>query len=440
MLSSTHHAHQAPHAHQTRTTRHTHPAHHADVVIVGAGVSGLAAAHHLIAAGVTVTVLEAADDPGGRMGTVSADGFRLDRIGQLLSTADNEPARTPGLAGLSLRPFAPGVLVHHDGRQLRAGALTPARALASGSLDQARLSAALGRLAALPEERLLARRERTALAALRLRGLPPRTVHGVLRPLLATLLRDPELGTSSRVADLALRTFARGRLAVPEGGARAQPDLLAAGLPSGTVRTGVRVRSVATNLVTTEEHGDFRCRSVLLATGARAAAELLPGLRVPAFHEVTVLHHATPAPLPWDGSLLLDGDPGWPVAHTAVMSAVDPTRAPAGRSLVTTTVLGPPPPTRTVASRLARLYGTSTRDWELLAVHHTPEAVPAMPPPHDLRRPVRVLAGLYVCGDHRDTNTVQGALRSARRAATAVLRDFGIPLPAAPEPALPVAA
>ncbi|WP_412078198.1 FAD-dependent oxidoreductase [Streptomyces xanthophaeus] len=417
-----------------------HAAHHADVVIVGAGVSGLAAAHHLIAAGVTVTVLEAADDPGGRMATESADGFRLDRIGQLLNTSYTELTRTPGLEGLTLRPFAPGVLVHTDGKQLRAGALTPARALASGSLDQARLSAALGRLAALPEERLLARPERTASAALRSRGLPPRTVNAVLRPLLATLLRDPELTTSSRVADLALRTFARGRLAVPEGGAAALPALLAEGLPPGTVRTGIRVRSVATNLVTTEEHGDFSCRSVLLATGARAAAGLLPGLRVPEFHEVTVLHHATATPLPWDGSLLLDGDPKWPVAHTAVMSAVDPARAPAGRSLVTTTVLGPPPPLRTVASRLARLYETATREWELLAVHHTREAVPAMPPSHDLRRPVRVLAGLYVCGDHRDTNTVQGALRSARRATTAVLRDFGIPLPATPEPALPVAA
>ncbi|MCJ1681465.1 FAD-dependent oxidoreductase [Streptomyces sp. APSN-46.1] len=412
-----------------------HAAHHADVVIVGAGVSGLAAAQHLIAAGVTVTVLEAAEGPGGRMATERIDGFRLDRIGQLLNTSYPELERTPGLEDLTLRTFAPGVLVHSEGKQHRAGALTPARALASGSFDQARLSAVLGRLAALPVERVLARPERTALAALRSRGLG-----ATLRPLLATLLCDPELTTSSRVADLALRTFVRGRLAVPEGGAATVPDLLAAALPPGTVRTGVRVRSVATNLVTTEEHGDFSCRSVLLATGARAAAHLLPGLRVPRFHEITVLHHATAAPLPWDRSLLLDGDPGWPLAHTAVMSAVDPTRAPAGRGLVTTTVFGPPPPPRTVASRLARLYETSTREWEPLAVHHTPEAVPAMPPPYDPRRTVRVLAGLYVCGDHRDTNTVQGALHSARRAATAVLRDFGIPLPVTTAPALPVAA
>lgn len=89
-------------------------------------------------------------------------------------------------------------------------------------------------------------------------------------------------------------------------------------------------------------------------------------------------------------------------------------------------ILGPPVPDGVVRAHLAELYGTPTRGWEQLAVHHDPEAVPAMPAPHDLRRPVRVLAGLYVCGDHRDTSTVQGALLSGRRAALRALRDFGV--------------
>jgi hypothetical protein len=95
--------------------------------------------------------------------------------------------------------------------------------------------------------------------------------------------------------------------------------------------------------------------------------------------------------------------------------------------LISSTVLGPPQDGIDAAVRihLSRLYGMSTRRWETLAVHHAPEAVPAMRPPHDLRRPVRLLAGLYVCGDHRDTSTVQGALHSAHRAASAVLADLG---------------
>ncbi|GAA4087130.1 NAD(P)/FAD-dependent oxidoreductase [Streptomyces shaanxiensis] len=448
------------------------PAYQADVVIVGAGVAGLSAAHRLTSAGVTTAVLEAAPCAGGRMATEKIDGFRLDRIGQLLSMplmAYPDLRLTPGLDALELRPFAPGVLLHSDGRRHRAGALAgpmnarharrargalhAVRALASAprsaavrgvpgqtsvprvragaplgtAVDQARLGAALARLASSPVERLLARPEAPAAQALAARGVPARTIDGFLRPLLAALLCDPELTTSSRCADLALRAFASGRLCVPEGGAEALPELLAQALPPGTVHTGVRVTSVATTSVTTAEHGEIRCRAVLLATDARSAAELLPGLRVPDFHPVTVVHHTTDEPPTTGASLLLDADRGGPVAHTAVISQVDPSRAPAGRALVSSTVLGTPPPDVDTAVRmhLSRLYGTSTTRWETLAVHHTPEAVPAMRAPHDLRRPVRLLAGLYVCGDHRDTSTVQGALHSAHRAAAAILADLG---------------
>ncbi|WP_339128972.1 FAD-dependent oxidoreductase [Streptomyces sp. f51] len=436
-----------------------------DVVVVGAGVAGLAAARHLTGAGLRTAVLEAAPHVGGRMSTEKIDGFRLDRLGRLLSTSYPELRLTPGLGGLVLCPFTPGVLLHSDGHRHHTGtpgtprsargALTTARALASaprlplprptrgttrpgplGSpLDQSRLGAALARLASTPPERLLARPDLTAAKSLTARGLPARTVDAFLRPLLAALLCDPELTTSSRCADLALHSFATGRLCLPEGGADALPELLAAALPPGTVHTGVEVTSVSTTRVTTKDHGELRCRAILLATGARAAAGFLPGLHVPAFHPVTVLHHTTDEPPLTDPALILDADRSGPVAHTAVVSQVDPTRAPAGRALISSTVLGTPPAAAhldaTVRAQLARLYGTSTTRWELLAVHHEPEAVPAMPPPHDSRRPVRLLAGLYVCGDHRDTSTVQGALHSARRAAHALLTDLEIS-PAAP--------
>lgn len=298
----------------------------------------------------------------------------------------------------------------------------------SGALDRARLGAALARLAATPVDRLPARPEQTALAALRSYGLPPRAAAGFLKPLLSALLSDPGLTTSSRCADLALRSFALGRLCVPAGGAAVLPERLAATLPPGTVRTGVPVTAASISSVTTAELGTLSCRALIVATDARSAARLLPGLRVPDFHPVTVLHHAAPAPPPTGPALVLDADRSGPVSHSAVMSEVDPTRAPDGHALISSTVLGDPGAglERAARAQLAALHGTSTDDWELLAVHHSPDAVPAMPPPHDMRRPVRLLAGLYVCGDHRDTSSAQGALASGRRAAQAVMRDFGI--------------
>lgn len=408
----------------------------ADVIVIGAGLAGLAAARHLLDGGLRVTVLEAAERIGGRMATDTADGFRLDTGPYLLNTSYPELRRSDVLRALPLAPVAPGAMLRAAGRGYRVGdprglraAFGSARAPIGSALDKARLGATLGRLADTPARRLTARPETTAAQALTARGFAPRTVEGFLRPLLAALLCDPELGTSSRVADLVLRAFARGRTCLPAGGASSVPQRLAQALPPGTVRLGTRAVRISVSSVLTEDGAELPCRGVVVATDARSACALLPGLRMPAFHQVTVIHHAAaPVAALREPALVLDADRLGPVSHTLPASAVDPTRAPAGRALVSSVVLGPPPDgdaDKAVRAHLAELYDTPTDDWELLALHTDPDAVPAMPAPHDLRRPVRLLSGLYVCGDHRDTSTVQGALASGRRAAASALRDYG---------------
>jgi len=47
----------------------------ADVLIVGAGMAGLACARQLIRKGFEPLILEASDAPGGRVRTDVADGF-----------------------------------------------------------------------------------------------------------------------------------------------------------------------------------------------------------------------------------------------------------------------------------------------------------------------------------------------------------------------------
>ncbi|GAA2144415.1 NAD(P)/FAD-dependent oxidoreductase [Kitasatospora kazusensis] len=431
-----------------RTRRQSDP----DVVVVGAGLAGLAAARALTGRGLTVQVLEATESIGGRMAGRQLDGFRLDNGSQLLNTDFPEPARRLDLDRLELRPLAPGVLLHSAGRRYRVGApqqslvrqTTVRQAAARGPLgsplDKARLGNALGRLAVTPVSRLLARPETTAAQALAERGPGPRTADGLLRPLLGALLSDPALGTSSRVADLVLRSYARGRLCLPAAGVAAVPDQLAEGLPPGTLRLGVQVTSIAADGVDTAAHGRIAAQAVVIATDARSAAVLLPGLRLPDFHPVTTYFHAADRSPLDEPVLLLDADrPAGRsgISHSLVLSEVDPSYAPPGRALVATTVLGrrtfdgggPAGHEPVVRRRLAELYGTATAGWEFLSVRHLPDAVPVMPPPHNFRRSVRVLAGLYVCGDHRDTSTVQGALVSGRRAAQAVLRDLGLPAP-----------
>ena len=58
------------------------------VVVVGAGLAGLSAALHLAGRGRAVTVVERGDVPGGRVGRLDIDGYRLDTGPTVLTMAD----------------------------------------------------------------------------------------------------------------------------------------------------------------------------------------------------------------------------------------------------------------------------------------------------------------------------------------------------------------
>lgn len=78
-----------------------------------------------------------------------------------------------------------------------------------------------------------------------------------------------------------------------------------------------------------------------------------------------------------------------------------------------------------VRAHLARLYDVDTSGWQHVARYDVREALPGQAPPMGrFRRPVRVRDGVFVCGDHRDSGSIQGALVSGRRAADAVLREL----------------
>jgi phytoene desaturase len=95
------------------------------VVVVGAGLGGLSAACHLAGAGHQVTVLEAADVPGGRAGTLARDGYRFD-TGPTVLTMPNLIERCFRAVGvemadvLTLRPVDPMYRASFaDGSELR---------------------------------------------------------------------------------------------------------------------------------------------------------------------------------------------------------------------------------------------------------------------------------------------------------------------------------
>ncbi len=87
------------------------------IVIIGAGLAGLTCARELIREGSHVLVLEAAEQPGGRVRTdMHEDGYRLDRGFQVLFTAYPAAQRHLNFEDLKQRLFEPGALLVKKGR------------------------------------------------------------------------------------------------------------------------------------------------------------------------------------------------------------------------------------------------------------------------------------------------------------------------------------
>ena len=413
-----------------------------DVVVIGAGLAGLNCARTLVAAGRSVVVIEASDGVGGRVRTDVVDGVRYDRGFQVMLTGYPELAANVDLDALALQPFSPGVTVRHDGKFTRVADPTREPLAAPWSLriatprDAAKLLAWRRHLLKGNGSRLATADQTSAAQLLADRGFSEGLVERFFRPFLSGTFFDPEMTTSSRFMEVVFRSFFKGQVAVPARGMQALPDQLAADLPGGTILLNTRVNRIDGTRIAATATGPLapasavQAENVVVATDAPNARALL-GDRVPiqtmdrAGTTFQYLADVPPIPHP---DLVLAADAVGPVTTVAVMTNVAPSYAPPGTHLVSVSMTGIPAGDdadvdRLVRTQLGGWWGAQVSRWELARVDRILHAQPRMDVEDlpSLRRPVRVDDRTWVCGDHRDTASLQGAMVSGRRTAEDII-------------------
>ncbi len=412
-----------------------------DVVIVGGGLAGLACARRLMQCGVPFTLLEAADGVGGRVRTDVVDGFRLDRGFQLFLPAYPEAARVLDYAALELRPFVPGALVRVNGKFHRVAdpRVEPLTGLRSafnpvGTFrDKLRLANLKFALDRVPVERLGDTPDHSTLDELRNhRGFTDAFIGRLAAPFFGGVFLDKELATSARFFRFVFKMFAAGAGAVPRRGMGRIPEQLASTLPAGSVRLNAAVTALQPGRVTLAGGETLTPRAVVVATDSTVAARLTGGaVADPGWRgNVTLYFAADKSPI-GEGILAVNGDGVGPVNTVAVMSDVSADYAPLGASLVSVAVVGdggvsPGDTEESVRRQLAGWYGDAVNGWRHLRTYRIPLALPDQSAGRlsPWQRPVRLGRGLYVCGDHRDNASIDGALVSGFRAAQAALGDL----------------
>ncbi len=410
-----------------------------EVIIVGAGLAGLSCARRLQEDGFSFLVVEAADAVGGRVRTDAHEGFLLDRGFQVLLTAYPEAQRGLDYSALDLRAFEPGALVRIGGRFRRLtdpwrrplGAIS-ALFNAPGTLaDLARIARLRRRVGQGSIPDLFRRPEIATVDALRRDGFTNAMIDGFFRPFLGGILLDRELRASSRMFEFVFRMLAEGQTAIPAAGMGAIPDQLAARLPPESIRTGARTTSISPGRVTLASGEELRSRIVVVATEEPEAARLTGHTSLRPSRGVTCLYFAADD-APFDGAdLVLDGDGAGPVNNLCVPSNVASGYAPPGAALISATILGLPNGEtarleNSVREQLSGWFGPAVQRWKHLRTYAIRHAQPGQEPPAlaDPQRPVRLVRGLFICGDHLDNASINGAMVSGRRAAEAIAAEM----------------
>lgn len=407
------------------------PPERCDVVVVGAGLAGLAAARTLHEVGVDVHVVEASDAVGGRVRTDEVEGFLLDRGFQVILTAYPELERQFDVEALDLCSFDPGALVWVNGRGhevsdpfRRPSSLVSTAVAPVGSvLDKARIALLRRRVKSGRAADLLRGDDLTTRAVLERARFSTTMLERFFRPLVGGIQLDPELTASRRMFDIVFRMLAEGDAAVPAGGMQRLPEQLASRIPASHLHLSTEVRHVAPSSVTLSDGSAIAATAVVVATEGPVAHRLVPIPDVES-RSVSCVYFDAPAAPTSSKAIVLDGDGLGPVLNVAVMSNISPFYAPSGRHLIAAALPGVLEGDLEVAARtqLTTMFGRSVDEWRHLRTYRIPHGQPDQSPPFSPKKRIDLGEGLFVCGDHRDTASIQGALFSGRRTGESVRR------------------
>ena len=254
-----------------------------DVIIIGAGISGLSCAKNLMKEGIRFLILEACQRVGGRIKSDRVDGFILDHGFQVLQTAYPEARSLLDYDELNLKPFSPGVAVRKNEQLFyisdpirRPQDLWGTLTSPIGTItDRLRILRLVAENKIKGPKGIFESTDMRTIDFLRAYPFSDRIIESFFRPFFAGVCLDPEINASSRVFRYLFNIFASGDAALPAKGMGAIPLQLSEGIPANQIRLGTRVELIDNKSVTLTTGQKITGKTIVIATEGPETKRLL---------------------------------------------------------------------------------------------------------------------------------------------------------------------
>lgn len=403
--------------------------HSAPIVVVGAGMAGLACARTLQNTGNAVVVLEASDRVGGRLGSEQIDGSWLD-LGFQVSMSNYHALES--LVPRSVVPrhaFIPGALVWTGGTHVRIldprrspwSALSPLRAGLVGWRD----------LRAAARCRRWARggtRPGTAEDVLTDAGFGERFKNTFLRPFFGGVFLDEQLDVTADRFLSTLHRFATGRAELPAGSMQQLAEAMADPI-RGSIRFGHAVEAIEPGQGVHCSNGErIETQQIVLATEFDRACELL-GAPVDGSDRLwsgtMACHFSAPGAVLDEPLIALNGSGSGSVNLVCSPTAVAPGYRTDGRHSIIASLkpfAGTAPtvdPDR-IADEAAAILGVDPSSWTWISNTTIEHGLPRSLAPDTMPTPP---AGVHLAGDWDGHPSIETAVASGIAAAQRLCDD-----------------
>ena len=243
-----------------------------NVIIVGAGISGLICAYELEKAGLSPTIIESDDRIGGRLRTEFIENTPLDHGFQVLLTEYPAARRYLDMNSLDLREFRPGAAIFRDGKQTRFGDflrdgsffLPTLTSSIANPIDKLNTFVLSRQLRSKKVDDIFTHASGSTMDFLQAKGFSDKMINTFFKPFYGGIFLEKELTTPVAMFAFTFKMFSSGAAAVPAKGIAEIPISLKENLLNNTrFKFNTKVKSASSGKVILTDGTEMKCDAAI---------------------------------------------------------------------------------------------------------------------------------------------------------------------------------